>query len=377
MGVADRLCGQKVPGCSASAESEMSRTVAFGRDILGAPDVDIEDLLACLSSSEVQEMLDELASDPDDEHVPPSVRNAYRCEKKATGEVNHRSLINHIKEESLASPDKEDAVSFEAGIKRGKVFVPTFTDEEQEELKKKAEIADKVKLDIDEEEALAAASLEDVMALADILNTNPQNFIMEAYANPLQYFEPDPPNATDPKSVLAKLSADDEEVKDVNLNNISGIEEKQMWEIFDALRKNRSLTKLSVVNCDINDFSVSTLILALEENQSLLSLNLEGNRISPDTLASLFESLASCKNGLIEVRVAGQVQEKMGHRVESKIADAVLQNSRLIKLGIKFEFKEVMNRVSRHLIKNMDNIRKKRKGDVVGAVDWTQAREVN
>ena len=179
-------------------------------------------------------------------------RNAYRCEKKATGELNHRSLINHIKEESLASPDNEDAVSFEAGIKRGKVFVPTYTDEEQEELKKKAEIADKVKLDLDEEEALAAASLEDVMALADILNTNPQNFIMEAYANPLQYFEPDPPNATDPKSVLAKLSADDEEVKDVNLNNISGIEEKQMCEIFDALRKNSSLTKLSVVNCDVS-----------------------------------------------------------------------------------------------------------------------------
>ena len=31
-------------------------------------------------------------------------------------------------------------------------------------------------------------------------------------------------------------------------------------------------------------------------------------------------------------------------RVESRIADAVLQNPRLIKLGIKFEFKEVMNR---------------------------------
>ena len=64
----------------------------------------------------------------------------------------------------------------------------------------------------------------------------------------------------------------------------------------------------------INDFAVSTLILALEENQSLLSLNLEGNRISPDTLASLFESLANCRNGLIELRVAGQAQEKMGHR---------------------------------------------------------------
>ena len=166
--------------------------------------------------------------------------------------MKHRYLISHIKKGGLASPDKEDIFNFEAGVKRGKIFFPTYTDEEQEEMNRKAEIAEKVKLDPEEEEALAAASLEDVMALADILNTNPQNFIMEAYANPLQYFEPDPPNSTDPKAVLEKLSSDDQEVKDVNLNNISGIEEKEMGEIFDALRKNSSLTKLSVVNCDVS-----------------------------------------------------------------------------------------------------------------------------
>ena len=65
----------------------MSRTVAFGRDILNAPDVDIEDLLACLSATEVQQMLDELASDPDDKHVPASVRNAYKCDKQPTGRL--------------------------------------------------------------------------------------------------------------------------------------------------------------------------------------------------------------------------------------------------------------------------------------------------
>ena len=32
-------------------------------------------------SAKVVELLDELASDPDDKHVPPSVRNSYRCEK--------------------------------------------------------------------------------------------------------------------------------------------------------------------------------------------------------------------------------------------------------------------------------------------------------
>ena len=107
--------------------------------------------------------------------------------------------MSYIKQESLASPDKEEEVPFQAGVKRGKVFVATLTEEEQADVKKKAEIAEKVKLEADEEEALAGASLTDVMALADILNTNPQNFIMEAYSDPMQYYEPDAPNDTNPE----------------------------------------------------------------------------------------------------------------------------------------------------------------------------------
>ena len=54
------------------------------------------------------------------------------------------------------------------------------------------------------------------------------------------------------QEVLEKLTANDEELKDVNLNNIANIEEKQMCEIFDSLRSNKSLTRLSVVNCDVS-----------------------------------------------------------------------------------------------------------------------------
>jgi len=290
------------------------------------------------------------------------VRNAYRCSKTPTGPLDHHGLVSYIKQESISSPDKEDQVPFEAGVKRGKVFVPTLTKEEEAALQKRAEIAEKVKLEPDEEEALASASLKDVMALADILNTNPQNFIMEAYAEDLNHYEPDPPNVTNPGEVLDKLNSDDEGLKDVNLNNVSHIEEKQVCDIFDSLRKNRNLTRLSVVNCDINDFAVTTLILALEGNNSLTSLNLEGNKISPDTLASLFESLAKYPNNILELRLAGQQQEKMGFRVESRIADAICRNPRLTKIGMKFEFKDVLNRVSRHLIRNMDALRKKRRG---------------
>ena len=93
---------------------------------------------------------------------------------------------------------------------------------------------------------------------------------MEAYADPLKYYEPDPPNTTNPKEVAERLAVNDEEVcneeddndenldariddndndtvfnkilridkltnwttlkkvKDVNLNNIAGMEEREV-----------------------------------------------------------------------------------------------------------------------------------------------------
>ena len=40
---------------------------------------------------------------------------------------------------------REELVEFEAGLKRGKVFVPVLTKEEEEQERRKAEIAEKVK----------------------------------------------------------------------------------------------------------------------------------------------------------------------------------------------------------------------------------------
>ena len=62
-------------------------------------DVDLEDLLSALAPSEIQSLVDEMASDPDDKHLPASVRNSYRCSKEPTGELNRDSLINHINQE--------------------------------------------------------------------------------------------------------------------------------------------------------------------------------------------------------------------------------------------------------------------------------------
>merc|ERR1719153_1352088 len=129
-------------------------------------DVDLEELLAQLAPTDVQALVDEFAADPDDKHIPASVRTAYRCEKEATGELNRDSLINCINEIALNTPDKEEKVKYEAGVKRGKVFVPVYNESQMAEMDKSE--SSQVKLDPDEEEALASASVDDIMALADI-----------------------------------------------------------------------------------------------------------------------------------------------------------------------------------------------------------------
>ena len=104
-------------------------------------------------------------------------------------------------------------------------------------------------------------------------------------------------------------------------------------------------------------------------------LSIENNRVSPDAVADLFESIASSNNGLLELRCAAQAQvrrfalellnqrhkdikaetlqhgslhnqEAMGLRVEERIANAICKNPRIMKAGITLEFKEVITRVN-------------------------------
>jgi len=356
----------------------MSRTLHFGRDILDAPDIDIEELLGLLSPKDIQSLVDEMAADPDDKHLPASVRTAYRCGKDPTGPLNRDSLINHINEEGIKAPVKEEKVPFEPGKKRGKVYVPKYSEDELEAMRRHEAVCEAVRLDDDEEAALGEATVNDLMALAEILDSNPQEFIMEAYSDPLKYYPPDPPNETNPQEAMEKICSNDKALKDVNLNNITGIDEKMFCEIFEGLRHNDSLVRLSAANCDINDFAGATLNLAIENNGALRSLNLESNRLSPDTLAALFEALSCDNNGIVEIHVSNQAQSNMGYRVESRIADAILKNKRLLKVGLKFQFTEVMDRVQNHLITNADRMRKERlKSGNSGQPKWKPAKTID
>ncbi|XP_023342621.1 tropomodulin-like [Eurytemora carolleeae] len=64
---------------------------------------DLEELIGALSAEEIEELAE---CDPDDSNMPPSMRCAYKCNKAATGEVNRDKLLDGLKEQALAIPDK-------------------------------------------------------------------------------------------------------------------------------------------------------------------------------------------------------------------------------------------------------------------------------
>lgn len=65
--------------------------------------------------------------------------------------------------------------------------------------------------------------------------------------------------------------------------------------------------------------------------------------------------------------------------MESRIADAITKNNSLLKVGLRFEFTEVMDRVQKHLLKNIDRIRKdrlKKEGSSKG-LEWKPAKTLD
>lgn len=301
----------------------MSRTVSTTapllkskKDVGGLSELDIDELVERLSPGEIQKLLDEC--DPDDPHIPPSMRSNYKCDKQPTGALDRQKLLDFIHEQALNTPDIPDLVPHVPGTVRGKRWVPPPKQQQQSA----AGLAGlsggddaEIELDLDlgegTEDALKNASTSEIVDLAGILglhammnqdqyhSAQSEKWAQRAdpslgwngvtKATPLKIFSAEEPNRTNPDGVIAQLrDNNNKEQKDVNLNNVV-VKEGQFLELFDALRHNETLESLSLANTSLTDFAAANLVVALEDNKNLEKLNIESNNVSPQTLAKLFD----------------------------------------------------------------------------------------
>merc|ERR1712012_136981 len=177
-------------------------------------------------------------------------------------------------------------------------------------------------------------------------------------ATALKVYPAEEPNRTDPVEVLDKIKTGDEEQTEVNLNNVE-VSEKQFLDIFEALKENKVLTNFAIANTSLTDWAAANLCHTLENNETLESINVESNNITPSPLAKLFESL-NMTQSVTEFKAMNQAAQIMGNKVEMAITKSIEKNKTLLKVGIQFEYPDCQNRVAVHLQKNLDRIRIKR-----------------
>jgi len=321
---------------------------------------DLEDLIAALSAEEIEELAE---CDPDDSSMPPSMRCAYKCNKTATGEVNRDMLLNDLKDQALAIPDKEEKLKWEAGTKRGKIYVPKVEevkveseseDEDEERMRFSAEDDERTKQAKEFVEALDMASPSDLIDIADILGVTFQD---DCVATSLKVFAAEPPNETKIDEVIKAASDNDGELMEINLNNIKNISHQKWQALFGALRDNTMVEAFSAANCDLTDSIVKLLCDTLESNSTIRQLNLESNSVTGDMVLNIIKATANTK-GLEELKISNQFNNNhLGSAIEYALAEMIPKYPHLVKIGVRMEFRDTLNKCAMALVKNLDKRR--------------------
>lgn len=88
-------------------------------------------------------------------------------------------------------------------------------------------------------------------------------------------------------------------------------------------------------------------------NKTLRVLNLESNRLSGEGILRILEATVVQKT-VQELHVANQSQRVLGVKMETKMMNAILDNTGLFKIGLDFEIANSRIRVHDHLQDNLD-----------------------
>ncbi|KAH7724937.1 LMOD1 protein [Aphelenchoides avenae] len=341
----------------------------YGRDLREFDDKDIENLLAKLSTDELEDLNNDF--DPDNSLLPPSQRCRDQTDKEPTGPYQREKLLKHLEESAKSEKDWDESVPYSPGFKRGKVFEPKDDDGELD-------------LDTDDDDdidrAIDSAPERDLVDLAGILGMHnvlnqPQyynalkgrtqdddtgtsfNGVIKAYMPRIVPDEPE--NQTDVEQCIKRLESDDGSLEEVNLNNMKRVSKERIRSVIQAAHNSKHIQKLCLSNTAIGDSEARPLVELLESSPSLKVLNIESNYVSPDLIAKLLR--ATLKHQiLVEFHAENQRASVLGNPIEMDIMQTVEQNETLLRVGVSLQSMEARHRVSEALERNYERLRLKR-----------------
>ncbi|KAL6730470.1 hypothetical protein Aduo_001445 [Ancylostoma duodenale] len=352
-------------------------------------DHDIDGLLSNLSIDELEDLNNDF--DPDNSMLPPSQRCRDQTDKSPTGPFKRDHLLKFLEEQAKNEKDWEDVVPFSPGIKRGKVWEgdsgrESGEDGADERVSGVAGMEMPIELDLDDEdefeEALDHAPERDLVDLAGILGMHnilnqPQYYNAlkgkqqdestgVTFAGVIRAYEPketpdEPDNETDVDDCIKRLEENDEDMKEVNINNMKRVSKERIRSLITAACASKHITKLSMANTAISDSEARGLLELLETSPSLKVLNIESNFITPELLAKLLRATLTTQC-LTEFRAENQRQSVLGNQIEMDMMLSVEENQSLLRVGVAFQSMEARHRVSEALERNYERVRLRRLG---------------
>ncbi|KAI3371735.1 hypothetical protein L3Q82_023601 [Scortum barcoo] len=351
-------------------------TFGYRKELKKYEEVDEDELLASLSSEELQELERELAVL--DDNVPIGLRQKDQTAKTPTGNFDRDALLKYwedenkktMKDEKMESntgqdgrPDKSrgeratvtnsDGKKLENDKKKispkGKKVQSVFSknNTKEDEVEKKDECKKEVIRSKCPQKNGPSKGLRSESKRTETTDQNLNAASDRPSGNPIII-----------DKTLEQILSDDPTVKEVNLNNIEDISQDTLLRFAEALCTNTHVHVFSLANTHADDRVAFAVSKMLRENCFIRNLNIESNFVSGQGILALMAALQHNRT-LVELRFHNQ-RHICGGKVEMEMVRLLRENSTLLKLGYHFDLPGPRMTATGILTRNQDQQRQRR-----------------
>ncbi|KAK7117758.1 hypothetical protein R3I94_023094 [Phoxinus phoxinus] len=318
-------------------------------------DIDEDELLASLTSEELQELEKVMAEMEPDENIPTGQRQEDQTAKRPTGTFCREALLKYWEDEThRLLEDSMDECQTDKSEQECGSEEPEDNEEEGEQQNKGF-----IKGGDGEKKVMSSNwNFVDLDCKGNDISGRKPNGIHEGDLH--HHISPDRPssNPTDIDKTLENILSNDTSLSEVNLNNIENISQGVLVSFANALISNTHVEVFSIANTHADDQVALALAKMLKENCSITNLNVESNFISGKGILALIGSL-QYNTTLVELRFHNQ-RHICGGQVEMEMVKLLRKNNTLLKLGYHFDLPGPRMSATGILTRNQDSQRQKR-----------------
>ncbi|XP_067293084.1 leiomodin-2a [Pseudorasbora parva] len=318
-------------------------------------DIDEDELLASLTSEELQELEKVMAEMEPDENVPTGLRQEDQTAKQPTGTFCREALLKYWEDETHRL--LEDSMD-ECQTDKSEQECGSEEPEDNEDEGVQQNRGFRKEGDGEKDIRSSNGNFVDLDCKMNGISDRKPNGIHKGA--PHHHISPDKPsgNTTDIDKTLENILRNDDTLSEVNLNNMENISQEILVSFANALISNTQVEVFSIANTHADDQVALALAKMLKKNCSITNLNVESNFISGKGILALIGSLQH-NTTLVELRFHNQ-RHICGGQVEMEMVKLLRDNNTLLKLGYHFDLPGPRMSATGILTRNQDRQRQKR-----------------